>query len=133
MVYDGLKAAPKGDKCVGVYRPEAGLWSHGPDAPPKGVDIKAGVAPVVKTKAVASDPARPEAGEVAAAEVSGRPQDAPAADAVSAKAPASEAPDPAGGSGKATAAGPAGQTVQCDGDAAPATASRSSTAVQKVA
>ncbi|MGW5847870.1 RICIN domain-containing protein [Streptomyces sp. NPDC055254] len=114
MVYDGLRAAPKGDKCVGVYRTEAGLCSHGPDAPPKGVDIKADVAPVVKTKAVASDPARPESGEVAAAEVSGRPQDAPAADAASAKAPASKAPAPAGG--KAAAAGPAGQTVQCDGD-----------------
>ena len=99
MVYDGLKAAPKGDKCVGVYRTEAGLCSHGPDAPPKGVDIKADVAPVVKTKAVASDPARPESDEAAAAEGSGRPQDAPAADAATAKAPASKAPAPAGGSG----------------------------------
>ncbi|MEU6866203.1 RICIN domain-containing protein [Streptomyces sp. NPDC046876] len=118
MVYDGLKAAPKGDKCVGVYRTEAGLCSHGPDAPPKDVDIKADVAPVVKTKAVAADPARPEGGEAAAAEGSGRPQDAPAADASSAKAAPSAAPAPqaAGSGSQAVAAGPAGQTVQCDGD-----------------
>ncbi|MEJ8642038.1 hypothetical protein WKI68_12270 [Streptomyces sp. MS1.HAVA.3] len=72
MVYDGLKAAPEGDKCVGVYRTEAGLCSHGPDAPPKGVDIKADVAPVVKTKAVAPDPARPASGGYALI-VSNRP------------------------------------------------------------
>ncbi|KOY55375.1 hypothetical protein ADK59_25085 [Streptomyces sp. XY332] len=91
MVFDGLKAAPKGDKCVGVYRTEAGLCSHGPDAPPKDVDIKVDVAPAVKTKAVAADPARPESGEAAAAAGSGRPQDAPAADAATAKAPATDA------------------------------------------
>ncbi|WP_133896273.1 hypothetical protein [Streptomyces sp. KS 21] len=102
MVFDGLKAAPKGDKCVGVYRTEAGLCSHGPDAPPKDVDIKVDVAPAVKTKAVAADPARPESGEAAAAAGSGRPQDvpaagsgrpqdAPAADAATAKGPATDA------------------------------------------
>ncbi|MCX5150887.1 RICIN domain-containing protein [Streptomyces sp. NBC_00320] len=116
MVFDGLKAAPKGDKCVGVYRTEAGLCSHGPDAPPKDVDIKADVAPAVETKAVAADPTRPESGEAAAAGGGGRPQDAPAADAATAKAPASKAPAPAGGSGQTVAAGPSGQTVQCDGD-----------------
>ncbi|MBT2545035.1 RICIN domain-containing protein [Streptomyces sp. ISL-44] len=116
MVYDGLEAAPKGDKCVGVYRTDTGFCSHGPDAPPKDVDIKADVAPVVKTKAEAADPARPDSGEAAATEGSRRPQDAPAADAATAKAPASKAPAPAGGSGQAVAAGPSGQTVQCDGD-----------------
>ncbi|WP_246042529.1 MULTISPECIES: RICIN domain-containing protein [Streptomyces] len=113
MVYDGLKAAPKGDKCVGVYRTDTGLCSHGPDAPPKDVDIKKEVPPAVKTEAVASDPAKPEA----AAQGSGRPQDAPAADAKAAKAAPKDAPAPAAaGGGQTVAAGPAGQTVQCDGD-----------------
>ncbi|MER6777923.1 MULTISPECIES: RICIN domain-containing protein [unclassified Streptomyces] len=118
MVFDGLKAAPKGDRCVGVYRTEAGLCTHGPDAPPKDVNIKADVAPVVKTKAPAADPAKPESGDAAAAtEGGGRPQDAPAADAQSAKAAPAAAPKPAAaGDGQAVAAGPAGQTVQCDGD-----------------
>ncbi|MFJ9648444.1 RICIN domain-containing protein [Streptomyces sp. NPDC004244] len=117
MVYDGLKAAQKGDRCVGVYRTETGLCSHGPDAPPKDVDIKKDVAPAVKSQAVASDPAKPE---TPAEESSGRPQDAPAADAKAAKDAPKDAPAPAAtagsGSGKTAAAGPAGQTVQCDGD-----------------
>ncbi|MFD9676205.1 hypothetical protein ACFWAO_30460, partial [Streptomyces sp. NPDC059981] len=57
MVYDGLAAAPRGDRCVGVYRTDAGLCTHGPDAPPGGVDIKKDVQPVVRTKAPAADPA----------------------------------------------------------------------------
>ncbi|MFE5488058.1 RICIN domain-containing protein [Streptomyces sp. NPDC056527] len=113
MVYDGLKAADKGDRCAGVYRTEAGLCSHGPDAPPKGVDITVDVAPAVTTKAPAADPAKP----AAATEGGGRPQDAPAADAGSARTGAAAAPKPAASSGsQAVAAGPAGQTVQCDGD-----------------
>ncbi|MFD0527795.1 hypothetical protein ACFQ1I_12425 [Kitasatospora arboriphila] len=40
LVYTGLKAAPKGDKCVGVLRTAEGNCTHGPDAPPKGVDVK---------------------------------------------------------------------------------------------
>lgn len=35
MVYDGLAPAPKGDRCVGVYRTGAGLCTHGPDARPR--------------------------------------------------------------------------------------------------
>lgn len=102
MIYDGLKAAAKGDRCTGVYRTDAGLCTHGPDAPPKGVDIKANVAPAVITKAPAA---------------AARPQDAPAADADGAKSAAAAAPNPAATSGgQAVAAGPAGQTVQCDGD-----------------
>ncbi|MGW5421780.1 RICIN domain-containing protein [Streptomyces sp. NPDC003943] len=101
MVYDGLKAAAKGDRCTGVYRTAAGLCTHGPDAPPKGVNIKADVAPAVRAKAPAA----------------GRPQDAPAADAAGARTAAASAPEPAATSGsQVVAAGPAGQTVQCDGD-----------------
>ncbi|MGW7097872.1 RICIN domain-containing protein [Streptomyces sp. NPDC054883] len=115
MIYDGLKAAPKGDRCVGVYRTEAGQCTHGPDAPPKGVDIKAEIPPAVKTTAAAADPAHPEAAAPASTEGDGRPQDAPAADARTAKAAAAPAPAPSSG-GQAVATGPAGQTVQCDGD-----------------
>ncbi|GGV99211.1 hypothetical protein GCM10010230_24790 [Streptomyces narbonensis] len=101
MVYDGLKAAAKGDRCTGVYRTDAGLCTHGPDAPPKGVDIKADVAPAVIAKTPAAV----------------RPQDAPAADATGARAADAAAPTPSATSGsQAVAAGPAGQTVQCDGD-----------------
>ncbi|WP_254705754.1 RICIN domain-containing protein [Streptomyces vilmorinianum] len=117
MVYDGLKAAAKGDRCTGVYRTDAGLCTHGPDAPPKGVNIKADVAPAVITKAPAADPAKPASGDAAVTEGAGRPQDAPAADAEGARTAAAAAPEPAASSaGQAVAAGPAGQTVQCDGD-----------------
>ncbi|MFJ8207823.1 RICIN domain-containing protein [Streptomyces sp. NPDC096033] len=114
MVYDGLDAAPKGDRCAGVYRTEAGLCTHGPDAPPKDVDIKADVRPVVNSKAAAADPASPASADPAATDGGGRPQDAPAADARSVAASA-KAPAPPSG-GQAVATGPAGQTVQCDGD-----------------
>ncbi|WP_265865057.1 RICIN domain-containing protein [Streptomyces sp. SKN60] len=103
MIYDGLKAAAKGDRCTGVYRTDAGLCTHGPDAPPKGVDIKANVPPAVTTRTPAA---------------AARPQDAPAADADRATSGAAAATKPAAApsGGQAVAAGPAGQTVQCDGD-----------------
>ncbi|MCX5195244.1 RICIN domain-containing protein [Streptomyces sp. NBC_00249] len=114
MVYDGLQAAPKGDRCAGVYRTGTGLCTHGPDAPPGGVDIKKDVDPVVRVKAPAADPAAPAEGAPAATEGGGRPQDAPAADARGAQSAAAPAPPASGSQG--VAAGPAGQTVQCDGD-----------------
>ncbi|MFJ6796762.1 RICIN domain-containing protein [Streptomyces sp. NPDC091268] len=120
MVYDGLQAAPKGDRCAGVYRTGAGLCTHGPDAPPQGVDIKKDIAPAVATKAAAADPARPAAEDPAAAQDGGRPQDAPAAADAGAARPKAAAPAPRTGTAatadKPVAAGPAGQTVQCDGD-----------------
>ncbi|MGW7312116.1 hypothetical protein ACWGJN_02425, partial [Streptomyces sp. NPDC054865] len=75
MVYDGLEAAPKGDTCAGVYRTDAGHCTHGPDAPPGGVDIKKDIPPAVKAKAPAADPAAPAEGDPAATEGRGRPQD----------------------------------------------------------
>lgn len=117
MVYDGLAPAPKGDRCAGVYRTGAGLCTHGPDAPPKGVDITKDIPPAVKASAPAADPARPAADDPAVGEGGGRPQDAPAADADrAADKSAAPAPSAAGQSVAAVAAGPAGQTVQCDGD-----------------
>ncbi|MFE0009559.1 RICIN domain-containing protein [Streptomyces erythrochromogenes] len=114
MVYDGLQPAPKGDRCVGVYRTGDGHCTHGPDAPPKGVDITKDIAPAVKESAPAADPAKPSTDDPATKEGGGRPQDAPAADAAATK---DSAPQPAAAEGgQAVAAGPAGQTVQCDGD-----------------
>ncbi|MFJ7206058.1 RICIN domain-containing protein [Streptomyces sp. NPDC098789] len=114
MIYDGLAPAPGGDRCAGVYRTSAGLCTHGPDAPPKGVDITKDIQPAVKSAAPAADPARPQADDPASSEGGGRPEDAPAADAGRA-ADKSAAPAPSA-AGQAVAAGPAGQTVQCDGD-----------------
>lgn len=55
MVYDGLTPAPKGDKCVGMYKlSEGDLCSHGPDAAPKGVDIAKDAAPVVRNASAAA-------------------------------------------------------------------------------
>ncbi|MEV7172423.1 RICIN domain-containing protein [Streptomyces sp. NPDC093224] len=114
MVYDGLEPAPKGDRCAGVYKTDSGLCSHGPDAPPKGIDIAKDVPPAVKETAPAADPASPASADPATKEGGGRAQDAPAADGEATKA---TAPEPAAAEGtQAVAAGPAGQTVQCDGD-----------------
>ncbi|MEV7418021.1 RICIN domain-containing protein [Streptomyces sp. NPDC089919] len=120
MVYDGLKVAPKGDRCAGVYRTDAGLCTHGPDAPPAGVDIHKDTPPAVPARARAVDPAR-SANTPAG---SGRSQDAPAAEAradarsATSTAPKAPAATTAGGQAAAgpAAAGPAGQTVACDGD-----------------
>ncbi|MFJ7336617.1 fibronectin type III domain-containing protein [Streptomyces sp. NPDC101116] len=47
MVYQGLQPAPEGHPCVGLYRlPKSDQCSHGPDAPPKGVDISKDTPPV---------------------------------------------------------------------------------------
>ncbi|MEV8532415.1 RICIN domain-containing protein [Streptomyces sp. NPDC051211] len=120
MVYDGLKTAPKGDRCAGVYSTDTGHCTHGPDAPPKGVDIKKDTPPAVKTVAAAADPAKPAAQDPAPERNGERSQDTPAADAAAAAAAPAAAPRPAAGApgttGSAPAAAPAGQTVQCDGD-----------------
>ncbi|MFE9258286.1 RICIN domain-containing protein [Streptomyces sp. NPDC006879] len=126
MVYDGLKTAPAGDKCAGVYSTDTGLCTHGPDEPPKGVDIKKDTPPAVKAKAEAVDPAKPSTGQSGSTLA---PQDGPAAvDATTAKdtkgsaAPAATTGPQPGATTAAprksttAAAGPAGQTVQCDGD-----------------
>ncbi|MFI8344025.1 RICIN domain-containing protein [Streptomyces sp. NPDC085639] len=94
MVYDGLEVAPQGDSCVGVYRTDTGLCTHGPDEPPKGIDIKKSTPPAANAKALApTDPLQ-------------HFQDSPTVDGDSATTAA--APHPA--------AGPTGQTVKCDGN-----------------
>jgi hypothetical protein len=116
MVYAGLEVAEKADPCAGVYRTEAGLCTHGPDAPPKGVDIKKDTPPAVKA-APAPDPTRPGGDKDAAGPA---PSAAPAVDApaVDATAAAADTPPAAARTPEQAAAGqgPAGQTVQCDGD-----------------
>ncbi|MER7765213.1 RICIN domain-containing protein [Streptomyces sp. NPDC097619] len=120
MVYDGLKPAAGGDRCAGVYATDAGHCTHGPDAPPKGVDIKKDTPPAVKSVAPAADPARPAADPAPAHDggrSQGAPADAPAVDARTQGAAAAPAPTASGTpAARTAAAGPAGQTVQCDGD-----------------
>ncbi|MEU1281330.1 RICIN domain-containing protein [Streptomyces sp. NPDC005805] len=137
MVYRGLKPAPEGDPCAGVYRTTGGHCTHGPDAPPKGVDITKDTPPAVRTTAPAEDPAesgsgKPARGTGGSGGSSGTlPRTAaPALDATApgtaAKAPSTEGRSGASGdprspqdtqASRAPAAnGPAGQTVQCDGD-----------------
>ncbi|MFI8519976.1 RICIN domain-containing protein [Streptomyces sp. NPDC085481] len=129
MVYDGLRIAPEGDRCAGVYSTVTGQCTHGPDAPPKGVDIKKDTPPAVKTVAPAADPAKPTDRGAAPRKGEAPAQDTPAVDAQAARTAAAAAPGPTrsanaatgtagtpGATGPTAAAGPAGQSVQCDGD-----------------
>ncbi|MCH0538911.1 RICIN domain-containing protein [Streptomyces sp. MUM 203J] len=151
LVFEGLKPAPKDDKCEGVYRTDSGHCTHGPDSPPPGVDIKKDTPPAVKASLPEGEPGKPPASD---AKPSSAPPSSgadsgpssekggsttvaalPALDAAAATdpdaEPASEPPaaasSPSGSSGTGTAAGagsrtgtaaagPAGQTVQCEGD-----------------
>jgi hypothetical protein len=55
LVYAGLSPARKGDPCVGSYQvAERGQCSHGPDAPPAGLNVRDVAAPV----APATEPAK---------------------------------------------------------------------------
>ncbi|MFJ8588806.1 RICIN domain-containing protein [Streptomyces sp. NPDC093595] len=128
LVYEGLTPAPEGDPCAGVYRTTAGHCTHGPDAPPKGVDIKKDTPPAVKASVPAEDPANDEperdgaGSEPPGSKPSGTELPRTATPALDATAPKAGGPPSAGspgsgtGSGTARADGPAGQTVQCDGD-----------------
>ncbi|MFE0462074.1 RICIN domain-containing protein [Kitasatospora sp. NPDC058965] len=119
MVYEGLKIAPQGDPCVGVYRVSAaGLCTHGPDAPPKGLDVKASTAPVAAT---APTPVLPSHGGDQAPAAAALLKDAPTVvDATSGTVTAAASTQVPGaaaaaGSGSGTAAAGSG-TVLCDGD-----------------
>ncbi|MFG2287396.1 RICIN domain-containing protein [Streptomyces sp. NPDC048595] len=114
MVYQGLKPAPEGDPCVGVYvvsKTKAKLCTHGPDAPPKGVDITKDAAPAVRRTAPAPALNGPTGSTPAASDV--LPGGMPVLDAHTGKAerPAS----PASGSTTGAAAD-AGSKVLCEGD-----------------
>ncbi|MCA6091253.1 RICIN domain-containing protein [Streptomyces sp. SCA3-4] len=119
LVYKGLDPAPKGDRCAGVLRTTDGRCTHGPDKPPKGVDIAKDTPPAVKTQDTAASPDRPATDTEKASP--GQPSagttatvDARQAGSAAAKTPpAAPAPTPGTPGGKAAAPG---QTVQCDGD-----------------
>ncbi|MGW7468810.1 RICIN domain-containing protein [Streptomyces xantholiticus] len=115
MIYEGLKPAHEGDPCAGVYRTAGGHCTHGPDAPPKGVDIKKDTPPAVKAATLAEDPTKAKSAKPSGEEL---PRTAaPALDAAAAAGKASSPPAAEGSASQAPAAnGPAGQTVRCDGD-----------------
>ncbi|KUJ68556.1 hypothetical protein ACZ90_18335 [Streptomyces albus subsp. albus] len=112
MVYQGLKPAPEGDPCVGVYVvSKAKLCTHGPDAPPKGVDITKDTPPAVPRTAPA--PALKGGTNTAPAASDVLPGGIPALDARTGEA---DRPGPAA-SGSATGAkADAGSKVVCEGD-----------------
>ncbi len=129
LVYKGLSPAPKGDHCAGVLRTGDGRCTHGPDKPPKGVDISKDTPPAAKTQDTAeTDPAetpsrpgteKPSTGQPSTGPSKGQPSagtpasvDARQAGTAAAKTPPA-APKPDAANPKTAAAG---QTVQCDGD-----------------
>ncbi|MFC9327053.1 RICIN domain-containing protein [Kitasatospora sp. NPDC057015] len=124
LVYTGLSPAPKEDPCVGVYTvSEAALCTHGPDAPPAGVDVHKDTAPVVA--AVDPAPAVPGEGDAkapsAADLLAGEPpvidaQTGSVLGAAPTGQPAAAAAAAAPAAGSAPAAAPAGTAVVCDGD-----------------
>ncbi|MFK8906323.1 RICIN domain-containing protein [Streptomyces sp. YS-3] len=119
LVYKGLSSAPKGDRCAGVLRTADGRCTHGPDKPPKGVDISKDTPPAVKAQGTAVTPSRPatqkpsteqpSSGTTAAVDAR---QTGTGQTGTAAKTPPA-APARGTGSGKAASGG---QAVQCDGD-----------------
>lgn len=60
LVYSGLKKSTSG-RCAGAYEVgNTGLCTHGPDAPPKGYDVKRDVAPIPNTPERAAPGAEPK-------------------------------------------------------------------------
>ncbi|MFC5641041.1 RICIN domain-containing protein [Kitasatospora cinereorecta] len=116
MVYSGLTVAAGGDRCVGVFKvSEAGLCTHGPDSPPKGVDIHKNTEPAVAAADKAPVLQGSDTQEPAAADLV---KDVPVVvDAQSGTALAPPSPATAGAAqAPAEAAAAAGSTVVCDGD-----------------
>ncbi|MGW2250828.1 RICIN domain-containing protein [Kitasatospora sp. NPDC001660] len=111
MVYAGL-SLPNGDRCAGALEVTGGqLCSHGPDAPPKDVDIHKDVAPVAA--AAAQTPVLTPAANA---------QPPSAADLLKGAAPVLDAGqkallgDPAGAPQQNTPAASGGSSVVCEGD-----------------
>ncbi|MQS11143.1 hypothetical protein F7Q99_02285 [Streptomyces kaniharaensis] len=105
LVYTGLQAAPTGNRCAGVLSTADGHCTHGPDAPPKGVDISKDTPPAVKPESAAKSDTSPTDATPAL--------DARAGQSATATAPPPPGSTSAAGSGVAAASD---QTVVCDGD-----------------
>ncbi|MFE2915052.1 RICIN domain-containing protein [Kitasatospora indigofera] len=123
LVYTGLTPAPKEDPCVGVYRvSDAALCTHGPDAPPAGVDIHKNTEPAVAATTPA--PAVPGEGDArppsASDLLAGQPPVIDAQTGAVVGAPAGQAaaaaPDAVAGAPAGTAAATGDASVVCDGD-----------------
>lgn len=114
LVYAGL-TLPAGDRCAGSLEVPGGeLCSHGPDAPPKDVDIRKDVPPVAAAAAQAPvlTPA-PDAQPPSAADL--LKGSAPVLDAGQ-KALLGDAGAPAGAPAAQSAAAAGGPAVVCEGD-----------------
>ncbi|MEV5239507.1 RICIN domain-containing protein [Streptomyces cinnamoneus] len=108
LVYKGLDPAPKGDPCVGVYRvSDARLCTHGPDAPPKGIDITKDTPPVAKA---ADKPELTGDGKQTPAAGEALQGTTPALDARTGNSVAAAGPTPAGPNA------PGGARTLCEGD-----------------
>ncbi|MER5642236.1 RICIN domain-containing protein [Kitasatospora sp. NPDC002227] len=111
LVYTGLRPAPAGDRCVGLYRvSHASLCTHGPDVPPKGIDVHKDTPPIAPVPAKAPNlgvpgAAAPSTGQLLTAA-------RPVVDARTGQAVASP---PQSGTTAAPAAAD-GSAVVCDGD-----------------
>ncbi|MEV7177602.1 RICIN domain-containing protein [Kitasatospora sp. NPDC093679] len=114
LVYGGLVPAASGDKCVGVYKvDEQGLCTHGPDAPPRGVDVHKSTAPVVATTEKPADLTPTAAAAPSAADLlSDAP---PVLDLQTGKALGGSA-TPAGTPSAGAGAAAEGSKVVCEGD-----------------
>ncbi|MEV6208953.1 RICIN domain-containing protein [Kitasatospora sp. NPDC051914] len=116
LVYGGLVPAASGERCVGSYKVnDEGLCSHGPDAPPKGIDVHKDTAPAVATTAKPADlaPAAAAAPPSSAELLSDTP---PVLDVQTGKALGGSATPAAGTPSAGAGAAAEGSKVVCDGD-----------------
>ncbi|GAA1959621.1 hypothetical protein GCM10009838_14960 [Catenulispora subtropica] len=117
MVYAGLTPAAQGTPCVGMYQVSNTVQcSHGPDAPPSGLDVHRGTQPVITPTTATPD--TPTTGDGTAPAPSDLLSDAPPVlDAQTGNLTAGARADSAPADTTGAAAAPAGgNAVVCDGD-----------------
>ncbi len=115
LVYSGLTPAKKGAECVGGYEVTGpGDCTHGPDAPPPGLDLKHEVAAVTAPVAVPQVPSRDTATGPTEADVIGDQSTFDVSSATPADSTAEAGPGATAGATAEAVVGPNG--VVCEGD-----------------